>query len=291
MIQEAIPVFKIVKPPIYGSLQDLGRFGFRHLGVPWSGALDRQSYLFVNQVLNNPLSFPVLEVMGSGLEMLALNDSTIYWSGAIGSVSIDNVEFQDISLPIKIKKGQSLKIISTYTGSIWYFGIEYGFYAPLVMNSVSSINTNQRLVKNSLLYANKSIPIDAVEIKNSRLASIQIDKKKKLSATFGPEYEWLTEESKAILEKSAFTISKDSNRMGYRLSGEPLYKKESKEMLTSSVLPGTIQLLPDGQLIILMRDCQTTGGYPRILQVDESSLNQLAQRNINESVTFDVWNK
>ena len=76
--------------------------------------------------------------------------------------------------------------------------------------------------------------------------------------------------------------------MGYRLLGEMLTRNTTNDMLTSAVAPGVIQLLPDGQLIILMRDCQTTGGYPRILIVDESDINQLAQRNHGKNITFKL---
>ena len=83
-----------------------------------------------------------------------------------------------------------------------------------------------------------------------------------------------------------YSISKDNNRMAYQIL--PVLKNSLESILTSPVLPGTVQLTPSGQLIILMRDCQTTGGYPRILQLTERSINILSQKTTNSVVKFSL---
>jgi antagonist of KipI len=88
--------------------------------------------------------------------------------------------------------------------------------------------------------------------------------------------------------QETFTISAKSDRMGFRLDGEPLYLLNQQEMLSSAVNFGTIQLLPDGQMIILMADHQTTGGYPRIAHVVEPDLPLLAQLGSNDKVGFHL---
>ncbi len=105
-------------------------------------------------------------------------------------------------------------------------------------------------------------------------------------AAKGPEFDLLNSIVRKILNKIKFKVSRENNRMGYRLSGPPLEVKKQMSMITSSVLPGTVQLTPSGQLIILMRDCQTTGGYPRVLQLSERSINQLAQKKTGDEFFF-----
>jgi len=104
----------------------------------------------------------------------------------------------------------------------------------------------------------------------------------------GPEFDNLSNINIDFLFSKSYKISKDSNRMAYQLDEK--LENNLKSILTSLVMPGTIQLTPDGQLIILMRDCQTTGGYPRILQLSEKSINILAQKRLGEFVQFELIN-
>jgi allophanate hydrolase subunit 2 len=110
----------------------------------------------------------------------------------------------------------------------------------------------------------------------------------KIKCRLGPEFDMLNDQDKGSLFKSTFVITKDNNRMGYRLEGSPHTYPANYNMLTSSVLPGTVQLTPSGQLIVLMQDCQTTGGYPRILQVTQSGINSLAHKKSSDAITFEI---
>ena len=100
----------------------------------------------------------------------------------------------------------------------------------------------------------------------------------------GPEYELLTIEQQIKLQDEEFTISNLYDRMAYQI-GE-LLPNHLKSIITSPVLPGTVQLTPSGNIIILMRDCQTTGGYPRIFQLKENSINVLAQKYQGNTIRF-----
>jgi antagonist of KipI len=102
------------------------------------------------------------------------------------------------------------------------------------------------------------------------------------------EFDNLTALSEQTLLTKSFVVSTDSNRMGYRLQGESLYLLDEISLVSSAVNFGTIQLLPDGQLIILMADHQTTGGYPRIANVFSLDLPLLAQLNPNDKVAFHL---
>ena len=118
---------------------------------------------------------------------------------------------------------------------------------------------------------------------NSAIIPFKMDPLKVLSCHIGPEWHYLSKNAQEQILAHSYTISPQSNRMGYRLEGKIIGESISP-ILSSGVLPGTIQLLPSGLPLILMRDCQTTGGYPRILQVGEIDINQLAQRKPGEKV-------
>jgi antagonist of KipI len=110
----------------------------------------------------------------------------------------------------------------------------------------------------------------------------------RISFMVGAEYSLLEKISQTSMVTNKFNVSNQSNRMGYRLEGQALLLSNKKECLSSAVSFGTIQLLPNAQMIILMADHQTTGGYPRIGNVASSSLPTLAQVSSGESIIFEL---
>jgi antagonist of KipI len=110
----------------------------------------------------------------------------------------------------------------------------------------------------------------------------------RIDCIIGSEYALLEKISQKSFVTNQFKISNQSNRMGYRLEGQALLLSNKKECVSSAVSFGTIQLLPNAQMIILMADHQTTGGYPRIGQVTTSSLPTLAQLSAGDSISFEL---
>src|SRR5690606_11465238 len=102
----------------------------------------------------------------------------------------------------------------------------------------------------------------------------------------GIEFEMLGPDHQNKIFTTEFTVSKDSNRMAYQL--DERFEHSLEPIITSPVLPGTVQLTPSGQLMVLMRDCQTTGGYPRILQLSEMAINRLSQRIPGQIIQFEL---
>jgi allophanate hydrolase subunit 2 len=167
-----------------------------------------------------------------------------------------------------------------------YLAIWGGFKSETIMGSKSmcqNITERFKLFKNDelivcdystdIIYKNASVRFNV-----SYLTSEIVEVLK------GPEFDLLSDDQKNELLNKSFTISKDNNRMAYQL--EENLKNNLKPIITSGVLPGTVQLTPSGKLIILMRDCQTTGGYPRVLQVKESSIDILAQKFTGNHIKF-----
>ncbi|MDQ3276738.1 MAG: hypothetical protein M3Q06_00320, partial [Bacteroidota bacterium] len=109
---------------------------------------------------------------------------------------------------------------------------------------------------------------------------------KQIAIITGPEWDWITQKSQQELLNSLFTITPASDRMGYRLQGEKIVQGRNEQLLSSGVGFGTVQLLPNGQLIILMADHQTTGGYPRVANIITAHLPLLAQKSAGDAIQF-----
>jgi len=187
-----------------------------------------------------------------------------------------------------VRKGDTLTFIKPIYGVRVYLAVKGGIQTEVVLGSRSFYNgiTNEPILKkNDILLietTNSEIikPSSSVKINKQHFTILIIE------AYAGPEYELLDQKQREELVNTLFTISKDNNRMGYRLK-EPI-ENELESMLTSAVLPGTVQLTPSGRLIVLMRDCQVTGGYPRILQLTDDAISKLAQKTTNHTFRFRI---
>ncbi|MBE9489304.1 MAG: biotin-dependent carboxyltransferase family protein, partial [Bacteroidetes bacterium] len=268
---------KVLKTGFYSTIQDLGRFGFQKYGVPVSGAMDYYSVRIANALLHNNESDAILEIAMSGPTLQFDCDTAMSLSGADMSPKLngDSIKLHTV---INIKKDDILSFGKLNYGFRCYLAVSGGFQTELLMNSRSmykSITSNYAIAKGDELailkhdsFIEKSYASIKINTDHFGLKDIEVFK--------GPEFELLTKRQQQQLLSKEFTISKDNNRMAYQL--EETLENHLKPIITSLVLPGTVQLTPSGKLIVLMRDCQTTGGYPRVLQLKESSIDVLSQK-------------
>lgn len=278
---------KVLKPGFYSTVQDFGRVGFQQYGVPYSGVMDKRAASFANAILGNFKNLPVLEITMSGPKLQFSCNTAICISGADMSPKLNNKGIEHNKV-VKISSGDVLSFGKINSGFRSYLAILEGFKTQKVMNSYSMFNhvTNQaRLLKNDIL----EISAHKRNIDNQN-ASIKVNNDYLVSNTIhvfkGPEFDKLSKQQKEQLLSMEFTISKENNRMAYQLT--ELLDNKLESIITSPVLPGTIQLTPSGKLIVLLRDCQTTGGYPRVLQLKESSIDILAQKFTGQSIIFKL---
>lgn len=278
-------MIKVLKAGFYATIQDKGRVGFANIGVPVSGVMDSYAADIANSILDNSIEDAVLEITFGGAEFLFLEETFIAISGADFSATI-NHQLVKLNSRIPVSKDDVLSFGKIHFGVRSYLAVQGGFQTLKVIESRSqykNITPNFRIQKNAILPVEKCIR--NLEIANT---SIKINKthftSKEIFCTKGPEFYLLNTDQKAQIFNQLFTISKDNNRMGYRLN--ETVKNDFPSILTSAVLPGTVQLTPSGKLMLLMRDCQVTGGYPRILQLTESAVNRIAQKTTNQSIKF-----
>ncbi|WP_292889399.1 biotin-dependent carboxyltransferase family protein [Nonlabens sp.] len=278
-----MPRITILQAGFYDSIQDKGRKKHRHLGVPCSGAMDQKAADLANSILNNTLDAAVLELVLSGGTYLFSTPTCIAITGAKAKVTVNDRAVEQNKL-LDIKSGEVLKIGVATTGNFMYVAIGGGFQTEEVLGS-KSFYTGITLMGN----LQKGHDIDYAPYTDRQFTKANwkpVGQESALRCYAGAEFNLLDRKQQEKLLNTSFTISKNWNRMAFQLE-EKIYN--SLEQLKSSpVLPGTVQLTANGQLIVLMRDAPTTGGYPRVLQLDETSISSVAQKRVGSQVDFIV---
>tara|TARA_R100000935_G_scaffold56934_1_gene89657 strand:- start:1346 stop:2206 length:861 start_codon:yes stop_codon:yes gene_type:complete len=278
---------RVLHPGLYTSIQDLGRFGFGKFGVPQSGVMDSYSAKIANLLLNNSEDSPVLEITQMGPKLQFSEATLISICGAFINPKLNGNDILNNTV-IVVKKDDLLSFGKLEYGCRAYVGVFGGFKIEHVLRSASwyeGITAHYKLNKgDELIYTQTS---ESANRQNSGLR-IKTDyiKATEITVFKGPEFDMLSKMQQQHLYSSSFTIDIKNNRMAVQLQ-EGLSNK-LKSIITGPVLPGTVQLTPAGNLIVLMRDCQTTGGYPRILQVSEDGINTLAQKVLGDQILFEL---
>ena len=279
------PGLSILKTPAYCSIQDAGRYGWRHAGVPVSGWMDTQSALLANQLLQNIPYAPVIECLGSGGEFLFHDSVWIVCTGAKANIAIDNQPIETNKV-IQVSQGQTLHIGAFTEGHVLYLGLAGSIYTQQVLGSQSPIQCahQQRLEKGMTIIGDWK---KSTQPSTSRISNNANYKELCVPVLPGPEYHWLNQQHRQTLQ-GIFRVSTRADRMAYLLEGPRIIAELQRNMRTSAVMPGVIQWLPSGTLMILMRDCQTTGGYPRIAILEEASINLIAQKPPGSQISFAI---
>jgi biotin-dependent carboxylase-like uncharacterized protein len=280
-------MIKVLKAGFYTTIQDQGRVGFASVGVPISGAMDSYSTNLANSILNNSLADAVLEITQGACQLQFLVATKICISGGDLSPKINNVLIS-LNSRISVLENDILTFGKVNFGVRCYLAVVGGILSDKKLGSRSMF---KNITKNYLVKSGDLLPIfethKGIKSSHTIVKSNQNHFENALIECYkGPEFEVLSSHQKKLLFETEFSISKDNNRMGYKLN--ETIKNEISSILTSAVLPGTVQLTPSGKLIVLMRDCQVTGGYPRVLQVSESSISKLSQKITGSKFSFTI---
>jgi biotin-dependent carboxylase-like uncharacterized protein len=276
---------KILKTGPGTSVQDLGRIGFSQFGVPYSGAMDHKAFSWINHLLKNKADDAVLEISQPGFKAEFDAPTLICLAGAKADFNLNGKPVSSFGL-IPIQEGDTIEIGAFHQGSVLYLGIKGGFQTDEILESKSwyqGITAESTARKNALIpyFTTQEIP----SFTNSKAKwNTSGFEKEAVNVYPGPDWELLDKKSKKQLSEGSFTISNLKNRMAIQL--EELLPNSLPELATAPVFPGTVQLTSGGKLIILMRDAQVTGGYPRILQFPEESLSVLAQKKPFQKIKF-----
>ena len=273
----------ILHPGIYCSVQDQGRFGHTKIGVPQAGCADTYAAKMANALLKNHEKDALIEITFGQGEFKFTSDTYICLTGGDFSPKLNGklIKMQSVYF---IKKDSVLSFGKRVYGARVYLSVQGGIQTETVYGSRSFFDgiTQQKLGKGAML---PILPVK--ERTENSLSKVRVTDKHfttlYLPCLKGPEFSKLNKEQQRKLF-TPFSISDDNNRVGYRLK-ESLENNLSS-ILTSAVLPGTVQLTPSGKCIILLQDCQVTGGYPRILQLSEIAIARVSQKITGDKIQF-----
>ncbi|MDF2157632.1 biotin-dependent carboxyltransferase family protein [Algoriphagus sp. CAU 1675] len=270
------------------TVRDKGRLGFALYGVPMSGPADSLAFEWVNHLLKNDPNSAVIEISQPGLSLRFQQPTQIALAGAKAKININNHTVASFGLH-QIQRDDILEIGAFSAGSLLYLGIHGGIQTEVVLGSrsfypgitpLSFFKKGDQIPVKPLMIENKKTTFSNVKWDVNRYASESIE------VYPGPEWHLLTEWEKEQLIGKPLTVSSMKNAMAIQL--EELLPNQLPEISTAPVYPGTVQLTSGGKLLCLMQDAQVTGGYPRVLQVTENSLGNLAQKKPGAIVKFEL---
>ncbi len=272
------------------TVQDAGRPGHRHEGIPRSGAADKLSFALANYMAGNDWNTPALECVLGGQHFKFTQDSTAALAGAEMWAQVNGQNVQNFTA-FKVKKGDVLTLSFARMGCRAYLAVEGGFKGEELFGSCSTylpanlgghegraLQTGDVLETGASQSAARSLPLNYQPRISNHLV---------LRALEGPEFYKLTLSSQRHLFVDPFRATQNTNRMGARLKGNLVIPEANgQHMISSPLLPGTLQCPPDGQPILSGADGHCTGGYLRALQIIRADLWILGQIKPGTKISF-----
>ena len=281
---------EVLKPGAQSQLQDLGRHGHQHLGVPVCGAMDEWSQRLANLLVGNDEQAATLEIVLTGPSLRFHGPAQIALCGADLSARLDGTPLP-LHCRVDLPAGALLEFGPRASGLRVYLALRGGFAAPLVMGSRSTFVRGgfgglegRALRRGDVLTVAQPLPAlppastaAAPELTLPRPALAGEDGSLLLRVIPGEHWALFTPAAQVLLSQARYRISPQSDRMGYRLEGPPLQRELGGELISEGVAFGAIQVPADGQPIVLMAERQSTGGYAKIAHVASVDLPLLAQ--------------
>jgi antagonist of KipI len=285
---------KIIRAGLLDTIQDLGRYGHQHEGINPGGAMDRLAASLANALLGKDLCLPVIEMHFPAPKILFMQAAIICLTGADFTPTINN-KVVPLYQPTIIASNSVLHFDKWKSGGRGYLSVLQNFVLDGWLNSYSTNLKVQaggfkgrRLLKDDVLHFENDLVLSTSKDFETLPWQYGVEGRgfNEIEFIVGNEWRWLTIKSQTDFLNNEFSITPSSDRMGFRLAGEALEQSVIEQLVSSPVTFGTVQLLPSGQLIVLMADHQTTGGYPRVAQVISAHLPRLAQMNAGNKMKF-----
>ncbi len=291
---------RVLSPGLMTTVQDLGRVGYQHLGVPVSGALDPVSLRAANLLVGNAPGTAALEIAYQGPALAVEADSVrIALAGGRAPVEIVSQDGDGGSerLPLlesaRLSRGQVVRIGALAGSAVLYLAVEGGFDIAPVLGSRSTY-TRAAIggIEGRALKAGDAIPLEAAGGPRARGAPCclrSIWRRPSASGSIlGPQDDYFTEAGIAALLSATYTVTPASDRMGMRLAGPVIAHAKGYNIVSDGIAPGSIQVPGNGLPIVLLADRQTTGGYPKIATVISADMPALGRLVPGSKVAFEA---
>jgi biotin-dependent carboxylase-like uncharacterized protein len=279
-------VLTVLTAGLLATVQDRGRPGWASIGVTRSGAADHAAAGLANRLLGNDPSAAVLEVTAGGLGVRAERTLLVAVTGAPAPVTVDGRP-APFDAPLTLRSGQVLALGLPPVGLRTYVGVRGGIDVPPVLGSRSTdtlsclgparLAPGDRLPVGTLVAEEPFVDVAAVRAPSSRPV---------LGVLPGPRRDWLAPGAWTALTGQDWTVTADSDRVGLRLSGPALERARTDELPSEGLVPGAVQVPPDGAPVLFLADHPVTGGYPVLAVVQTSDLPAAAQLRPGDVVRF-----
>lgn len=292
------------------SVQDLGRTGFRQFGVSTSGALDSFALRVANLLVGNNEGAAGLEITLGGLQLRFEDDRIVAWCGGEFDVRIGS-RVMPAGHVVHLQAGDELKFGRAQIGCRCWVAISGGIDMPIVLGSrATDLRANFGGLEGRTLRdgdvlplltwpgssafaratADKPIPATAISSWTAPHDwASPARREPNLRFVRGADWDRFNVSTLQHLTSEAFNVSPDSDRMGVRFDGPELKREDKIDLISEAVAPGTIQVPPNGKPILLLGDCQTIGGYPKIAHVITVDLAIAAQLRAGDHVRFSEF--
>jgi biotin-dependent carboxylase-like uncharacterized protein len=284
---------EVVRAGALTTIQDLGRPGYAHLGVPRSGALDAPALRRANALAGNPAAAAGLETTLTGSAFRLTAGGVVAVTGAAARVRVDGAE-AGLDVPVEVPAGGLVDVGRATAGVRSYVAVAGGLAVPAVLGSRST-DTLSGLGPARLRDGDR-LPLGPQRVPDPDGSSPRGsgavapappeagDGSISLEVRLGPRDDWFTAEAVETLLTTAYTVSPNSNRVGARLAGRGLRRADAGELPSEGVVLGAVQVPADGQPLVFLADHPTTGGYPVIAVVTD--VTALAQARPGSTVRF-----
>lgn len=286
-------ILKILRPGIFTTFQDKGRFNVQYMGISPGGCMDYGLFILNNKLLNNDENTGLIEFAYQGPELL-LEDGRIKFAitGDVYFKIKSKTKEEIIGVPnrtYELNKGEIIDILATKNSVYGYLGFEGGIKLESFYSSISSQvrsgigpNNGKKIEKDYKI----SLKQESSTTTNTILDNFKLEKKSIFNVIEGPQINYFSENSKKEFFSKSFKVTNQTDRMGMRLVGSPLENIKSSNISSEAIIKGAIQVPGDGNPIILLNDHQTTGGYPKIASVISSDLYYLVQTIPSKDIFF-----
>ena len=273
----------VVEPGALTTVQDLGRLGLAHLGVPRAGALDAPAAALANRLVGNGPDAAVLEVLLGGLSVRSDVGCWVAVTGAPGPLSVAG-EARGHARAEWLPAGASLVLGRPVTGVRSYVAVAGGIAVEPVLGSRST--DTLAWVGPPRVEAGAVLPVGTSSGEPQPLDTPRPPRPGSLRVTPGPRSDWFVDGALDVLCGAPYVVEADSNRIGLRLDGPRLEQRVTGELASEGMVLGAVQVPPSGRPVVFLADHPPTGGYPVIGVVDSDDLWQCAQLRPGESVRF-----
>ncbi|MBN2394478.1 MAG: biotin-dependent carboxyltransferase family protein [Anaerolineae bacterium] len=288
-------MLEVLEPGLLTTVQDAGRRGWARYGVPPSGPLDAAAFTAVNTLVGNPPGAAALEITLSGPTLRVSRECLIAVCGAtfdlwVGTLSVPTCH------AVYVRAGRIITFGMRRSGARAYLAISGGIVLPPFLGSQATYLPGRfGGMEGRALRAGDRLPLGSAAARDLVRGAGRVwpeDRRPPytphptLRVVLGPQDDYFTAEGLATFLNSVYQITPEADRMGVRLQGPPIAHRGSTGIVSDGVVTGSVQVLPDGQPIVMLADHQTTGGYPKIATVVRSDLPLLAQCLPGDQIRF-----